>query len=439
MILSSYNSQHGIRFLLEIEGDTLMRITSDFKEEPNHSYSPEIVIPEGIAVIADDICSTLSPHITFSDISLPKSLKHIGNRAFHNRINELRKLGLPAGLLTIGDEAFSREKPWWSTISVSSLTIPNKVKTIGKKAFYRWSSVKKLKLGSSISEIGDGAFAYCFNILDWEGPQFKGKCLLIDGCLKAVFGESEILRIPEEVTAIGSLAFSSSYIYRSPSVFSSETMRGAEKIILHDKITQIGDMAFSGSRCRILDIPSSVSRIGINPISETLCTKLSGHLTQSESYIVDGTTLKGVARIPLTTPIPENITKIGEYAFYGNPSENIIVPEGVKEIGDHAFNWCYNLKSLILPSKVERIGKFAFSKCQKLEQLTIPESVRFIGESAFYWMSNCKAIKFESLIPPFIEASTEDGYYNTITGLVIHVPKDSVELYRRELPYFTIE
>ena len=285
MTISSYNSQSGIRFFFETEGDTLMRITSDFKVESNHSYSPEIIIPEGISMIADDICSTLSPHIAFSDISLPKSLKHIGNRAFHNRINELRKLKLPAGLLTIGDEAFSREGPWWSTISVASLTIPNKVKSIGKKAFFRWTSVKKLKLGSSISEIGDGAFAYCNSILAWEGPHINGKCLVVDGNLKAVFGESEILRIPEDVTTIGELAFSSSYIYHSPSPYSDDTYRGAEKIILHDKITQIGDKAFSGSRCRILDIPSSVNRIGINPISETLCNKVSAHPTQPETHI----------------------------------------------------------------------------------------------------------------------------------------------------------
>ena len=144
----------------------------------------------------------------------------------------------------------------------------------------------------------------------------------------------------------------------------------------------------------------------------------------------------GVARTPLTSPIPDYITTIGGYAFYGNPSENLIIPEGIREIGDYAFNWCYNLKSLILPSTVERIGKFAFSKCSKLEELTIPESVRFIGESAFNWMSRCKAITFESLIPPVIEESTEDGYYNTIPDLIIYVPRESLDLYRRALPYF---
>ena len=145
-----------------------------------------------------------------------------------------------------------------------------------------------------------------------------------------------------------------------------------------------------------------------------------------------------MTRTPLTSPIPDYITTIGGYAFYGNPSENLIIPEGIREIGDYAFNWCYNLKSLILPSTVERIGKFAFSKCSKLEELTIPESVRFIGESAFNWMSRCKAITFEGLIPPVIDESTEDGYYNTIPDLIIYVPKESLDLYRRALPYFAI-
>ena len=61
----------------------------------------------------------------------------------------------------------------------------------------------------------------------------------------------------------------------------------------------------------------------------------------------------------------------------------LILPEGVKAIGDDAFQYHENLKSVIIPEGVTTIGFGAFFKCKNLEHIQIPESVENIGMSAF--------------------------------------------------------
>ena len=56
----------------------------------------------------------------------------------------------------------------------------------------------------------------------------------------------------------------------------------------------------------------------------------------------------------------------------------------VVEIGDYAFECCYELKSVSIPSSVYYIGRFAFSNCRLLEEINIPNGVEAIKVSAFY-------------------------------------------------------
>ena len=55
----------------------------------------------------------------------------------------------------------------------------------------------------------------------------------------------------------------------------------------------------------------------------------------------------------------------------------------VVEIGDYAFDCCYELKSVSIPSSVYYIGRFAFDNCYLLEEINIPNGVEAIKVSAF--------------------------------------------------------
>lgn len=55
----------------------------------------------------------------------------------------------------------------------------------------------------------------------------------------------------------------------------------------------------------------------------------------------------------------------------------LVIREGVDEIGIRAFAGCRNLKKITLPETLCRIGAYAFAGCVLLDQVVVPENVRF--------------------------------------------------------------
>lgn len=86
--------------------------------------------------------------------------------------------------------------------------------------------------------------------------------------------------------------------------------------------------------------------------------------------------------------IPENVTTIGNYAFYGCSSLTgaLIFPESLTSIGDESFHGCDSFTGLlIIPDEVSTIGGHAFEGCTGFTgSLVIPEKVTSIGISSFY-------------------------------------------------------
>lgn len=81
---------------------------------------------------------------------------------------------------------------------------------------------------------------------------------------------------------------------------------------------------------------------------------------------------------------PENITKIGDYAFSNTTlSGALIIPDDVVEIGAAAF-YATNISSLQLPTNLKIIREDAFNTCSSMAgSLTLPESLESIGPRAF--------------------------------------------------------
>ena len=91
--------------------------------------------------------------------------------------------------------------------------------------------------------------------------------------------------------------------------------------------------------------------------------------------------------------IPDSVTSIGEYAFYGCTSlTSITIPGSVTEIDRYAFGGCTSLASIIIPDGVTSIGHSAFSGCTSLTSITIPNGVTSIDRMAFYGCTSLKGI-----------------------------------------------
>lgn len=145
--------------------------------------------------------------------------------------------------------------------------------------------------------------------------------------------------------------------------------------------------------------------------------------------------------------IPNSVTEIDDYAFYGCGSlTTIIIPnsvtfigykafsdcdgltsvtigdsvtngDSVTIIGSRAFLNCRNLSSLTIGNSVKEIDDEAFTVCKSLKSITIPNSVTIIGKGAFRDCEGITSIDFGNSVS-IIESSAFSGC-SGITSLTI--------------------
>ena len=131
--------------------------------------------------------------------------------------------------------------------------------------------------------------------------------------------------------------------------------------------------------------------------------------------------------------IPNNITRIGVYAFaylggaYSSQGIyfDLIIPNSVTNIDNGAFI-SSGLASVIIPNSVTNIGDAAFS-CTVLVSVIIPNSVTNIGGGAFNNAHRLENVTVEANNPPTIGYGAFTG---TSSNLTIYVPAASVEAYK---------
>lgn len=100
---------------------------------------------------------------------------------------------------------------------------------------------------------------------------------------------------------------------------------------------------------------------------------------------IGGGRMGSLSRIKL----PDTLTALHAGAFAGSHLEEIVLPKGLKHIGDAAFDGCVDLKRIVLPEGLLSIGGHAFYRCTALDAIEIPKSVEHIGGLAFM---NCGSL-----------------------------------------------
>ncbi|MBR3464072.1 MAG: leucine-rich repeat domain-containing protein [Clostridiales bacterium] len=82
--------------------------------------------------------------------------------------------------------------------------------------------------------------------------------------------------------------------------------------------------------------------------------------------------------------IGSEITRVGNYAFYGcyNISEIVFQGNKVKSFGEAAFASCSGIKNMVVPQGVVSLGKWCFTEAY-LDSVTFPTSLKVIAYGAF--------------------------------------------------------
>lgn len=115
-------------------------------------------------------------------------------------------------------------------------------------------------------------------------------------------------------------------------------------------------------------------------------------------------------------------------AFSKCPNLTICNIENITNIGDYAFYLSDMLESVTLSDNLESIGVNAFGYCTGMTKFDIPQSVTSIGYAAFMNCVNLKTFIVRAVTPPSINGNSLAG---STTNLSIYVPDDSVEAYKQ--------
>lgn len=125
-----------------------------------------------------------------------------------------------------------------------------------------------------------------------------------------------------------------------------------------------------------------------------------------------------------TISLPTSLKKISAWAFeYCSSLESIVIPEGVIEMGTNIFYECYGLKSITLPSTLQKIPCLGYLEdgYLKVDNIILGDGIKIIGERAFQDMNNLKTV----IIPNSV-TSIEDNAFNNCSVLTNLVLPDSI-------------
>ncbi|MDE5754104.1 MAG: leucine-rich repeat domain-containing protein [Oscillospiraceae bacterium] len=111
---------------------------------------------------------------------------------------------------------------------------------------------------------------------------------------------------------------------------------------------------------------------------------------------------------------------------YKGKEKNVVIPDGVTEIGFGAFNKCY-MSSVRIPEGVTTIQRMAFYDCRNLVDIILPNSLKIMKEQAF---CVCRHLNEITLLDSLTNAEDRmfDDCYNldeiTIFGELFDVTTD---------------
>lgn len=176
----------------------------------------------------------------------------------------------------------------------------------------------------------------------------------------------------------------------------------ATGLIIGAGVTEIGDFAFEGwSNIKSLSLPVGLTKIGNNAFFGA----------SSVENIV----------------IPGSVTSIGAYSFYSSLALTLSLPGSINVIPEYAFSSWPKATNLIVPEGVVNVGVHSFSYWLKCKYLTLPSSLVTIGALAFADLVECIEIVCLRTTPPTLASG---GLQGLNAACVIKVPATSLAAYQ---------
>ncbi len=247
------------------------------------------------------------------------------------------------------------------------------------------STLTKITVGNEVQNIGNYAFTHCDSV-------------------------TEKVILPDGLTSVGIHAFSSSSV---PSIVIPDGVKDVcnsafalctslEEIVLPDSVTYLGDNVFYGctnlTKAVISDnvnYPGWQSFYNCTSLKELTipCSTEFSWLTTEDFYNCTNIEKIVISKGTGTMANFGNNTVVKSTPWYISNCPEIVIEEGVTNIGNYSFYNCTSIESITIPNSVTKIGAWSFMGCSGLTSVTIPNSVTTISLDAFKNCSSLTTIK----------------------------------------------
>lgn len=329
----------------------------------------------------DDENRLTSYNGTETNIILPQGIEIIGENAFMS--SEIESVVVPEGVEKIEDSGF------WGCKSLKSVTLPSSLEVIEGDAFRMCEELRSIVIPEGVTEIGMDAFTSCNKLKD--------------------------IYLPDSLWDIGYDAFCT---------FCDGTTLHVPKGSDAETYAKDNDIKYDNKKAPVATATTPTSKPA-SPKKAAIPAKPAVRSTSSApDFTIENGKLIGYSGTATDVVIPSGVKEIDSFVFYENKDMvTLVVPEGVRTIGDCAFGYCPNLEQVTLPDSLEELAGFNASK--KLAEINIPHNVRIIKENAF---SACD--KLVKVIIPTSVTTIEGSAFGTCSGLKdVYVPASVKEMH----------
>lgn len=385
--------------------DGVIKISS--KAFANKYDVTKVVLPEGIKVIETSAflgCEGLE------EINIPESVEIIEDQAFFG-CRRLKRIDLPKNLKHLGTKAFSDTR-------LESVNLPKCPEYVGTYVF------EYSKLRQVVIPIGFPLTIAMFNSCEdletvtFEGTDIKVPDICFQHCERLKGINLNVIKTVGEGGFSNCKSLDFDVLPKDIRVKDNAFSECGIKRITVEDLNSIerAKEVFYGCR-QLTEAVIEIRETNILIDAEEIPDKLFSHCDSLEKVSFTGLTGKiksiGQGAFEYTAlkefKIPENVTKIGNRAFFKTKQlTEINLPGKIKNIGKQAFA-SSGLNNIEFPNSLSFVGQECFTECRYLEEITLPTKGFVISDNMFM---NCTVLKKINNADKIVQVG-KYAFYNT--------------------------